>query len=105
MTEPSVFDSRRLTDIYDEIRQVYLSDRRPWIIGYSGGKDSTAALQLVWSALSDLPSETRSKPVYVIASDTLVETPVIVDYIDKTLSRVNETARTKRMPFSAVKVQ
>jgi DNA sulfur modification protein DndC len=82
-----------------------LSDTRPWIIGYSGGKDSTAALQLVWSALEDVPSGKRSKPVYVIASDTLVETPVIVDYIDTTLSRVNETARAKQMPFSAVKVQ
>jgi DNA sulfur modification protein DndC len=104
-TETSVFDTRRLGDIYEEIRQVYLSDTRPWIIGYSGGKDSTAALQLVWNALADLPSGKRSKPVYVIASDTLVETPVIVDYIDTTLSRVNETAQAKQMPFSAVKVQ
>ncbi len=103
-TEPSVFDKRGLSDIYEEIRQVYSSDTRPWIIGYSGGKDSTAALQLVWSALAELPLDKRTKPIFVIASDTLVETPVIVDYIDTTLSKVNETARTKQMPFSAVKV-
>ena len=30
------------------IQNLYLSDDIPWMIGYSGGKDSTAALQLVW---------------------------------------------------------
>ena len=32
----SVFQSRKLKDIYDEIKSVYLSDDRPWVIGYSG---------------------------------------------------------------------
>ncbi len=102
--EPSIFDARTLTDIYEEIRGVYLSDGRPWIVGYSGGKDSTTALQLIWCALAELPTERRNKPVYVIASDTLVETPVIVDYIEDTLARINEVARTKAMPFTGVKV-
>ena len=68
---------RTLDDYYDEIRQIYLADNRPWVLGYSGGKDSTCALQMVWIALSQLPVEQRSKPVYVISSDTLVETPVV----------------------------
>ncbi len=104
LREISVFDTRSLSDIYEEVRTVYLSDNRPWIIGYSGGKDSTAALQLTWYALADLPPEKRSKPVYVIASDTLVETPVIVDYIDTTLEKINQVARMKGMPFSGTKV-
>lgn len=28
----------------EEIRELYLSDGVPWVIGYSGGKDSTATL-------------------------------------------------------------
>ncbi len=39
--EPSIFDKRSLRDIYTEIQQVYHSDQRPWVLGYSGGKDST----------------------------------------------------------------
>lgn len=101
----SVFQRRTLDDISEEIRNVYLSDARPWIIGYSGGKDSTAALQLVWYALKDLPQGWPQKPVYVIASDTLVETPVIVERIDTTLARINETARREKAPFSAHKVK
>ena len=103
--QESIFDVRSLADIYDEIRQVYLSDKRPWVVGYSGGKDSTCALQLVWSALEGLESEQRTKPVYVITADTLVETPVIVNYIDTTLERINKAARTSGMPFQAQKVQ
>ena len=67
------------------IRRAYLRDERPWVIGYSGGKDSTCALQLIWRALAGLPAADRTKPVYVLSSDTLVETPVIVDYIDRAL--------------------
>ena len=95
----SIFDARTLSEIYQEIQQVYLGDSRPWVVGYSGGKDSTTALQLVWYALEELPPEQRQKPVYVITSDTLVETPVIVNYITSTLERIEQTAQKSGMPF------
>jgi DNA sulfur modification protein DndC len=100
----SVFDGDGLDNLHREIQEVYLSDNRPWVIGYSGGKDSTTALQLVWCALSELPEEKRTKPVFVISSDTLVETPVIVDYITTTLERINKKASETKMPFKAVKL-
>jgi DNA sulfur modification protein DndC len=102
--EHSVFDHRSIRDIYDEIRDVYLRYPQPWVIGYSGGKDSTTVLQLVWNAIKELPPEKRQKPIFVIASDTKVETPVIVDYINNTLRRVNEVAQEQGMPFIAEKV-
>lgn len=100
----SVFDTRSIEDLYRDVRDVYLSTRLPWVIGYSGGKDSTATLQLVWYALATLPPEQRRTPVYVIASDTLVETPVIVDHLDATLRRINDAARAQALPFEAQKV-
>ena len=104
-TVGSVFDSRTLADILKEIQEVYLGDSRPWVIGFSGGKDSTCALQLVWTAVSALPSQKRTKPIHVISSDTLVETPVIVNLIDQSLARVREVAEREHLPFSATKVQ
>jgi DNA sulfur modification protein DndC len=101
----SFLEKSTLDQLLEQIRSVYLTDNRPWVIGYSGGKDSTTALQLIWYALSKLPIERRRKPVHVIASDTLVETPVIVGYIDKTLDRVNEAAARLEMPFQAEKVR
>ena len=93
-----------LTALYDEVCELYLADKRPWVLGFSGGKDSTCALQIVWSALERLPNEKRTKTVYVISSDTLVETPVIVNYIDQTLKRIEHSAIAKGMPFRSHKV-
>lgn len=95
----SIFNNRTIGEIHQSIQDVYLSDARPWVVGYSGGKDSTTALQLIWYALEELPPEKRQKPVYVITSDTLVETPVIVDYITSTLEKIERTAKQTGMPF------
>ena len=93
-----------LSRLEDEIREVYTSDRRPWVIGYSGGKDSTTTLQIVWNALAALPNESRTKPIYVISSDTLVETPKIVDYVNGTLEKIDARAREAGLPITAHKV-
>jgi len=100
----SVFDTKTIDEIYAEVREVYTSTQLPWVVGYSGGKDSTATLQIVWYALASLPREELRWPVYVIASDTLVETPMIVDYLDGTLGRINEAAKAQGLPFEAQKV-
>lgn len=97
-------EHRSINEVYEQIRHVYLNYPYPWVVGYSGGKDSTAALQLVWYALAELPQEQRQKPVYVISSDTLVETPIIVDYIDETLNKINKRAAETGMPFKAEKL-
>src|ERR1051325_5968875 len=105
MAVRSKLDADLLAKLYRDIREVYLADERPWVVGYSGGKDSTCALQMVWTALADLPEEQRQKPIYVISSDTLVETPVIVRYIDVTLERIRTSAERQGLPFRTEKVQ
>lgn len=59
----------------DTVRNLYLADDIPWVIGYSGGKDSTATLQLVWLAIEELPAEQlkNAKKIHVINTDTMVE--------------------------------
>lgn len=104
IVESSRLERRHVDRIEDEIREVYLADDRPWVIGYSGGKDSTTALQLTWYALSKLPPEKRKKPVFVISSDTLVETPVVVGYLDRTLKQIAEAAQRLGLSFTADKV-
>ncbi len=100
MTADSVFASRKLSEIYDEVREVYLSDNRPWILGFSGGKDSTCMVQLVWHAISALPVEKRQKRIYIISSDTLVESPKIVEQITSTLDSMEKAARDQSLPIS-----
>lgn len=97
-------EGNRVGLLQADIRRIYKSDRRPWVVGYSGGKDSTCALQLIWSAIAALPPEERTKPIYVISSDTLVETPVVSRYIDVTLANIEAAAREQGMPVTTQKV-
>jgi len=101
----STLSGEMLKDLYEEVKEVYLADARPWVVGFSGGKDSTATLQVVWHSLGQLPPEQRRKPIYVVSSDTLVETPVIVDYLNTTLDRINRASHEKGLTFEAHKVQ
>ncbi len=96
----SVFEKITLKEIYEEVRTVYLSDNRPWIIGFSGGKDSTCMAQLVWNALSELPPEKLQKHVYIISSDTLVESPKIVSRITSTLEKMENASKNVNIPIS-----
>jgi len=96
--------SAKLDQLQRSIQAVYIENKMPWIIGFSGGKDSTATLQLVWNAIAALPAENRTNDVYVLSSDTLVETPIMVDYIDTTLENINEAASLQNMPIEAHKV-
>ena len=105
MPVAALLEKARLDQKYEEIRQIYQRDDRPWVVGYSGGKDSTTALQLIWVALAGLAKSELKKPVYVISSDTLVETPKIVDFIDGSLDRMNKAALKAGLPFSAHKVR
>jgi DNA sulfur modification protein DndC len=88
----------------EEIRDLYLSDGVPWVIGYSGGKDSTAALQLVWIALRELPRERRTKPVHVISTDTLVEQPLVASWVDASLARIRDAAANDGLPITPHKL-
>lgn len=85
--------------LMETVRNLYLADGIPWVIGYSGGKDSTATLQLVWMALRNLPPEKREKPVHVINTDTLVESPVVAKWAQNSLKSMDAAAAREGLPF------
>ncbi|MDW4909420.1 DNA phosphorothioation system sulfurtransferase DndC [Streptomyces sp. ADMS] len=91
--------SEAVSGLTEEIRELYLADEVPWVVGYSGGKDSTAVLQLVWLALQGLPSEQRTKPVHVISTDTLVENPIVASWVTQSLETMREAATEQELPI------
>jgi DNA sulfur modification protein DndC len=98
----SAFDDLGFAATVDElteyIRQLYLADGVEWVVGYSGGKDSTVCVELVWDALSELPETQRTKPVHVISTDTLVENPVVAAWVGHSLEAMAAAAAEQRMP-------
>ncbi|MDD2494991.1 MAG: phosphoadenosine phosphosulfate reductase family protein, partial [Tissierellia bacterium] len=85
--------------ILEEMKMVYLNDNRPWIIGYSGGKDSTTVVQLVYTMLLNLPKEQRKKSVYVISSDTLIENPLILGFLEENSKIIGYEAKESNLPL------
>ena len=76
-------------DIIEEMATVYQHDRRPWMIGFSGGKDSTLLCCLVFEMLQRLPKQKRNKVVYIVSSDTMVENPIVRDYMHRMSNMIN----------------
>ncbi|MEM6805903.1 MAG: DNA phosphorothioation system sulfurtransferase DndC [Bacteroidota bacterium] len=87
--------------LVSEIKEQYLDQgEQPWIVGFSGGKDSTMLLQLVWTALKEIPAEDRKRHVYVICNNTLVENPIILEYVDDVLKKIEEAAFAQELPIT-----
>lgn len=98
----------RITDIIEDIKEQYLEQDNsiPWIIGFSGGKDSTTVLTLVWRALISVREQygpkALSRSVFVVNNDTLVENPIITDYLLEVLEYIKKGAIEQELP---IKVQ
>jgi DNA sulfur modification protein DndC len=90
--------AKTVAALCDEIRELYLWDQIPWVIGYSGGKDSTAVLQLVWLAIRDIKPEDRKKQIHVISTDTLVEQPLVAAWVDASHAKMRQAAAEQSMP-------
>ena len=74
---------QQFIDIKEEMKMVYLHDARPWMIGFSGGKDSTLLVYLVMEMLKSLAPSQINKKVYIVSSDTGVENPIVRDYMHR----------------------
>jgi len=88
-----------LETLLEEVRELYLADQVPWVVGYSGGKDSTLVTALVWWALASLPPEQRTKTVHVISTDTLVENPLVAAWVGRSLDAMREAAAAQQLPI------
>ena len=87
--------------IKDSLRQLYLDDPRPWLVGYSGGKDSTMVASLVFDAVLSVPPDQRKKEIAILCTDTRVEIPAIVETIEATLGRMRKFSEQNGLNIEA----
>ena len=91
----------RLSRTKEVLRAEYLQAHSdPWVIAYSGGKDSTLLLQLVWELLAELEAcDLDRRKVYVVGNDTLVESPLVMRHLRRTMSIVSREALVQELPI------
>lgn len=99
--------SKRVRAVVDELKDQYMeadTNCRPWIIGFSGGKDSTVLLMLTWIAIQELRDEgiELRRSVYVVCNDTMVENPVIEEYVTTVLFEIGKAAQEQHLPVQVV---
>lgn len=95
-----------LAAIKADMREEYLQEHaKPWLIGFSGGKDSTLVLQLVFELLLELPPSKRRRHVHVLSNDTLVESPVLQSFVDRVLDQVRTAGEDLDLPITVVKTK
>jgi putative sulfurtransferase dndC len=87
--------------IREEIITEYLNCEQcyPWIVTFSGGKDSTLVAHLVFEALLTLPPNMRKRQVYFVSNDTLVESPLVVRHMRSELNRIIKAAEILKLPI------
>ncbi len=88
--------------VLSDIRNEYLSDAQefPWIVGFSGGKDSTLVAHAVFSALLDISPSRLTRPVHIIANDTLVESPLVAAHLHQSLQEIRHAAEMLALPIT-----
>jgi DNA sulfur modification protein DndC len=84
-------------DIKSALHQLYTEDDRPWLVGFSGGKDSTMLASLVFEPVLSLPAEKCIKPISVVCTDTRVEIPAIVEMVEGTLDKMRKCSEQNEL--------
>lgn len=89
----------RLATVREVMRAEYRKRHRdPWVVAYSGGKDSTLLLHLAWEVMLSCPPEERRREIHVVANDTLVESPLVIRHLKKSLNAIRKAAEKNRLP-------
>jgi len=90
-----------------DVKSEYLSDSQdyPWIIGFSGGKDSTLVAQAVIDAVLAVAPSARTREVHIVSNDTRVESPMVIAHMEKVQRQITDVAQSLNLPITVVTTQ
>lgn len=90
-------------EIIELIKNEYITSNTPWLLGFSGGKDSTALLSVVYESLMKIKNPL--KPVNVVYCDTGVEIPLFSSLVHDTFTSLRSEANKYRVPINPIIVK
>ena len=77
----------------------------PWVLGLSGGKDSTALTMYLLETMEQLPPPIRNqKRVFITCVNTLVEAPPVIDHVHKFIERLQLYIEDRGLPVEVVEL-
>ena len=97
----------RWDEIVKHVKDEYLSPTQihPWIVGFSGGKDSTVVAHAVFEALLAIPPSQRTRLVHIVSNDTMVESPLVMAHLDFVTALIDKAAKSLDLPVTVVRTK
>ncbi|MFN7881638.1 MAG: DNA phosphorothioation system sulfurtransferase DndC [bacterium] len=97
----------RWTEIVQHVKEEYLSSAQsyPWIVGFSGGKDSTVVAHAVFEALQSIPPSLRTRPVHIVSNDTMVESPLVMAHLDDVSRQIQAAVDSLSLPLTVARTR
>lgn len=94
-------------DIIQLVKDEYLSEAQsyPWIVGFSGGKDSTLVAHAVFQALEEIPPSMRQREIHIVSNDTMVESPLVLAHLDASTSAIKAGGEAMGLPISVIRTK
>jgi len=108
--QPEPFErpvQERWDEIVKHVKDEYLSPTQtyPWIVGFSGGKDSTVVAHAVFEALLSIPPSQRTRPVHIVSNDTMVESPLVMAHLDFVTALIDKAAKSLDLPVTIARTK
>lgn len=99
--------AERWRDIIKLVKDEYLSTTQayPWIVGFSGGKDSTVVAHAVFEALLAIPPSQRTRPVHIVSNDTMVESPLVMAHLDEVTAVIQRAVDSLDLPLTMARTK
>lgn len=95
----------RWSEIVQHVKAEYLSTAQsyPWIVGFSGGKDSTVVVHAVFEALQAISPSQRTRPVHIVSNDTMVESPLVMAHLDDVSQQIQAAVNSLSLPITVAR--
>ena len=106
-TEEMQTTEQKWSDIIKLVKDEYLSEaqKSPWIVGFSGGKDSTLVTHAVFQALEEIPPSLRKREIHIVSNDTMVESPLVLAHLDRSTTEIREGAEALGLPMTVARTK
>ncbi len=106
-TEEPHTTEQKWSDIIKLVKDEYLSEAQgsPWIVGFSGGKDSTLVTHAVFQALEEIPPSLRKREIHIVSNDTMVESPLVLAHLDRSTTEIREGAEALGLPMKVARTK
>jgi DNA sulfur modification protein DndC len=91
--------------VLDHVKEEYLSSTQefPWIVGFSGGKDSTLVAHAIFQMLLEIPPSQRVRPVHIVSNDTQVESPLVMSHLNVVTKQIGDASDALGLPITVAR--